>query len=220
MDPVAMEGKGGEPVMFSRVLSVRCAEHAAPYPTPACLPAARLPACAPCGVVTPRAAACNTNCNNIPRLAPNCLQVVKASQLRRPAAQLALPAAAGNRGIAPAPAGPMDVDGDAPTSPQGRRGRGGARKQPASPTAAQPLSPSAADAAAAALAAAADRGGGEASTSGRELVPLPDQLQQAVEAAMASGGPGLKTAGARAGRTRRQGHGYQRARNPCACMQC
>lgn len=24
MDPVAMEGKGGEPVMFNRVLSVRC----------------------------------------------------------------------------------------------------------------------------------------------------------------------------------------------------
>ena len=81
----------------------------------------------------------------------------------------------------------MDID--SPKSPAGRK-QAAARKQPASPNATQPLSPtspSAADAAALALAQAADRSG-EASTSGRELVPLPDQLQEAVEAAMASGG--------------------------------
>lgn len=56
------------------------------------------------------------------------------------------------------------------------------RSQPMSPG-----SPSAADAAAAALAAAADHSGGGAGALRQELVPLPDQLQEAVEAAMASG---------------------------------
>lgn len=111
---------------------------------------------------------------------------MKASQPRLPPpVATAAAAGAGNRGAAP-PAGPMDLD--SPKSPAGRK-RGG-RKEPASPGAAQPLSPTsptAAEAAAAALAQAADRSG-EASTSGRELVPLPEQLQEAVEAAMASGG--------------------------------
>lgn len=154
-----------------------------------------MPCCTACTARTARTPA-GTWSDNTNRPCPTPCQVVKASQLRQPAAQPALPAAAGNRGAAPPPAGPMDVD--VPKSPQGRRGRGGARKQPASPTAAQPLSPtspSAADAAAAALAAAADRGGGEASTSGRELVPLPDQLQHAVDAAMASGGADLERSG-------------------------
>lgn len=56
-----------------------------------------------------------------------------------------------------------------------------AAQQPLSPR--SPLSPSAAEAAVAALAAAADD-----SMQGHDLVPLPDQLQAAVDAAMASGG--------------------------------
>lgn len=117
------------------------------------------------------------------------LQVVKASQPRLLTAPAAEPA--GYRGVAAAPAGPREhaTPVGAVSSPTGRRAR--SRKQPQSPTAASqplsPVSPTAADAAVAALAAAAD-GEGPVSPSGRDLVPLPDQLQAAVEAAMASGG--------------------------------
>ena len=142
MDPVAMEGKGGEPVAFPRVLSV-----------------------------------------------------VKASQSAAAAGGGddgggGAPAPAGNRGTAGPPAAPMDLD--SPRSP-GQQRRRGARKAPGSPAAAHqplsPASPTAAEAATAALAAAAARGGGGAQGgpgAGRELVPLPDELQAAVDAALAS----------------------------------
>lgn len=102
---------------------------------------------------------------------------------------------AGNRGAVGPPAGPMDIDG--PQAP-GQRRRAG-RKQPASPTAASqplsPTSPTAAEAAAAALSAAAERSGGGSGGAGpsslrADLVPLPDQLQLAIDAAMSSGGLG------------------------------
>ncbi|KAL4425069.1 hypothetical protein ABPG77_010383 [Micractinium sp. CCAP 211/92] len=159
MDPGVMEGKGGEPVMFNRVLSVvKASQPRLPRITAA--PAAGVPAAGPAGVA---------------------------------------------QGPAPPPAGRMDVDSPPAAGKSRRRGgkRGAAGSLPTSPTAAgvagggslpmsprsqpmSPVSPSAADAAAAALAAAADHSGGRGGTLGRELVPLPDQLQQAVDAAMAS----------------------------------
>ena len=198
MDPVGMEGKGGEPVMFNRVLSVRalrtlrmssccaclCTAHCFCWAHPhrehglPLMLIASLERLLECCCVGSFAHSSSPHALLPPVLAP---QVVKASQPRLPPP---VATAAGNRGATQPPAGPMDLD--SPKSPAGRKR---ARKQPASPSAAQPLSPTsptAADAAAAALAQAADRSG-EASTSGRELVPLPDQLQEAVEAAMASG---------------------------------
>lgn len=147
MDPVAMEGKGGEPVAFPRVLSVVKATASA-------------------------AAVAAGSAGGQEGGGGGALQP------------------AGNRGAVGPPEGPMDVD--SPRSPAQRRRAG--RKAPASPTAVRqplsPASPTAAQAAAAALAAAAQRGGGGAqggpAGAGRELVPLPDQLQAAVDAALAS----------------------------------
>lgn len=201
MDPVGMEGKGGEPVMFNRVLSVRalrtlrmssccaclCTAHCFCWAHPhrehglPLMLIASLERLLECCCVGSFAHSSSPHALLPPVLAP---QVVKASQPRLPPP---VATAVGNRGATQPPAGPMDLD--SPKSPAGRKR---ARKQPASPSAAQPLSPtsptspSAADAAAVALAQAAGRSG-EASLSGRELVPLPDQLQEAVEAAMASG---------------------------------
>jgi hypothetical protein len=129
MDPVAMEGKRGEPVAFARLLAL-----------------------------------------------------VKASQPRA--------AVAAARGAAPPPGGPQQAAAEAEagvTSPKGRRSKArgkaaAAGQQPLSPR--SPMSP-ASPSAAAAAAAALDAADNEA--RGRELVPLPDQLQAAVEAAMQSG---------------------------------
>ena len=143
MDPVVMEGKGGEPVMFSRVLSVVKASQPKHLPGPA---------------------------------------GAERQRQQQPGA-----------GAGPAA---MEVDGGVVESPTaGGKRRRGAKRPPASPAAARPLSPgspmgsplsprspTAAAAAAAVLAAAADGSGG------RPLVPLPEQLQQAVDAAMSSGG--------------------------------
>ncbi|PSC73949.1 DNA-directed RNA polymerase III subunit rpc1-like isoform X2 [Micractinium conductrix] len=141
MDPVVMEGKGGEPVMFSRVLSVVKASQPKHLPGPA---------------------------------------GAERQRQQQPGA-----------GAGPAA---MEVDGGVVESPTaGGKRRRGAKRPPASPAAARPLSPgspmgsplsprspTAAAAAAAVLAAAADGSGG------RPLVPLPEQLQQAVDAAMSS----------------------------------
>ena len=116
------------------------------------------------------------------------VQVVKASQPKMPAGGAAAVAA-------PPPAGPPSGTGEEEGARGGSgRQRGGARRQQQQQQQADdqqpmsPISPSAADAAVAALAAAADSSGRELSMCGRELVPLPDQLQAAVDAVMASGG--------------------------------
>ncbi len=233
MDPGVMEGKGGEPVMFNRVLSVRQGWG----PARAACEGGRArggrsrharggvrAGDAVCGLSCPRLlgeeylrserAFCCWSCTHSwPCLLAVRIQVVKASQPRLPRSTAApaagVPAAGpagGAQGPAPPPAGPMDVDSPPAAGKSRRRGgkKGAAGSLPTSPIAAgvagggslpmsprsqpmSPVSPSAADAAAAALAAAADHSGGRGGTLGRELVPLPDQLQQAVDAAMASG---------------------------------